>query len=277
MIAEILARAAPLLFAALGALASEYAGVLAVFMEGTITLAGFVCIAVTGATGNPAAGIACAALASMALLLSVALFTEKTRANPFITGLAVNFLAAGLIPRLSIAWFGTQGVIPLARFPQATVSPLHPEIFRAVAFPAGIAMALLFALFLRFTRDGLALRISGSSPDALAAHGIDPARYRTASWVLAAFFAALSGSALTLGLGAYVPNVSAGRGWTALAAVYLGYRNPLLCVAAVLVFAGAGYLTDILQGTGHIPATVILGLPYALALLVFVFVRKKGR
>ena len=145
----------------------------------------------------------------------------------------------------------------------------------SAAVTAALASAILLALFLRFTQGGLGLRISGSSPDVLTARGVSASGCRTASWVTAAFFASCAGSVLVLDLGAYVPNVSSGRGWTALAAVYLGYKKPLLCVVAVLVFAVAEYATNILQGTGRIPATVILGLPYALALLVFVLVRRK--
>lgn len=275
MIAEILTMAAPLLLATLGALASEYAGVLAVFMEGTITIAGFVCIAVTAFTGNPALGIAAACFASMLLLYAVAAFTEKTRANPFLTGLAVNFLAAGILPRLSSALFGTQGVVSLASVAPNAAAAVDSAFYRAASFPVALSLAAAFALATICTRAGLILRITGSSGEALAARGIDAGKYRAASWMIAAAFGALAGCTLTLGLGAYVPNVSAGRGWTALAAVYLGFKNPILCVASALVFAGAGYLADIIQGTGRVPTTVVLGLPYALALLVFVFVGKK--
>ena len=270
MIADILAQAAPLLFATLGALASEYAGVLAVFMEGTITIAAFSCAAIAYTSGSAALGVAGSALVTMALLFAVARFTERTRANPFITGIAVNFLAAGLIPRLSTLLFGTQGVVQIS----SRVS-LAGESVRNAGFPAALSLAVAFALFLSQTRQGLSLRNAGSAPDALAARGLEPGRYRSLSWVIAAFFASLAGSELVLGLGAYVPAISAGRGWTALAAVYLGYRSPLLCVIAVIVFSSASYLTDILQGTGKIPATLILGLPYALALAAFVIARKK--
>ena len=267
-IPTILAISAPLLFATLGALCTEYAGVLAVFMDGAITLSGFVCIAVTGATGSPLAGFFAACLASVALLFAVARFTARTRANPFLTGLAVNLLASGITSWCSSAWYDTRGVIALA-------SPV--SFPRNLAFPFAFLAAALLAAALRSTRAGLNLRITGSDPDVLTARGVDPARYRVASWCAAAFFAACAGSVLTLGLGAFVPNVSSGRGWTALAAVYLGYRNPLLCVASCVAFAGAEYLTTVIQGLGRLPSTVILGLPYALALLVFILVPGKKR
>lgn len=268
-ISEILTMAAPLLFATLGALCSEYAGVLAVFMDGAITFAGFVCIAVTGATGSPLAGFAAAAVSTILLLFGVARFTEYTKANPFLTGLSVNLFVSGITSWLSSAWYGTRGVITLASLGVSASIP------RNLGFPAAVGAALLIACMLRFTSIGLHLRITGSSADALRARGVSPARYRTLSWCIAAFFAACAGYVLTLNLGAFVPNVSAGRGWTALAAVYLGYKNPLLCVGAVLIFSAAEYSTNVLQGLGNIPSTMILGLPYLLALLVFIFIRQK--
>lgn len=280
VIGAIFGMAAPLLFATLGALCTEYAGVLAVFMDGAITFAGFVCIAVTGATGSPLAGFMAAALATVTLLYAVAKFTEYTRANPFVTGLAVNLLVSGVTSWLSAAWYGTRGVLALsalnpAAFAAAPVAGFFP---RALASPASLAAAILLALILRYTGFGLKLKITGTSSDVLTARGVSPGRYKILSWCIAAFFAACAGSILTLNLGAYVPNVSAGRGWTALAAVYLGFRNPLLCVGAVLLFASAEYATNVMQGFGNVPSTLILGLPYALALLVFIVIpRSRGR
>ena len=266
---EILTMAAPLLFATLGALATEYTGVLAVFMDGAITFAGFICIAVTGETGNPWLGFAASASCTVALLYSVAKITEFTRANPFLTGLSVNLLAAGVTSWMSAAWYGTRGVVALSTLGTAV------EFHRELAFPAAIVSAFLFAAFIRYTRAGLNLKITGSSAAVLTARGVSPARYRTASWCIAAFCAACAGSLLTLDLGAYVPNVSAGRGWTALAAVYLGYKNPLLVIGAVILFSAAEYSTNVIQGLGNIPSTMILGLPYALSLLVFVLIPQK--
>ncbi|ULQ59078.1 ABC transporter permease [Brucepastera parasyntrophica] len=267
---SILTISAPLLFATLGALCSEYAGVLAVFMDGTITLAGFLCIMATAVTGSPLLGFLFSAGCTVLLLFAVSVFTEKTRANPFITGLSINLFAAGITSWLSVMLYGTRGVISLTEISGRSASFVTP-FFSSSAMPAAaLAAAVLLFFIVRYTSFGLNLRISGAAPDVLTIRGISPSRCRTASWCIAGFFAACAGAALTLRLGAFVPNISSGRGWTALAAVYLGYRNPLLCIPAVLIFASAEYITTVLQGTGNIPATLILGLPYALALLVFI-------
>lgn len=270
----VVSMSAPLLFATLGALVTEQAGVLAVFMDGAITFSAFVCIAVTYATGNPVLGFLAAAAASVLLLALIAYFNETTGANPFITGLAVNLLAAGLTSWLSVVIFGTRGVVALPTAAGSTISgAAQSSLITALPFIAAIGLALV----LRYTSFGLTLRATGSDPDFLSARGIKPARYRVASWCIAAFFAAAAGSYLALGLGAWVPNISAGRGWTALAACYLGSRNPIACIAACLLFSLAEYWSNVIQGTGAVPATLILGLPYILALVSFILIpaRKK--
>jgi len=266
LIPAILTMAAPLLFATLGALVSEYAGVLAVFMDGAITLAAFACIAVTSVTGSALAGFFAAVGATVFLLYLIARFNEATGANPFITGLSVNLLANGLTSWLSSLLFGTRGVIALSSSVTLIAFP------RGTAAIAALAATLVLAFILNFTRFGLNLRITGSAPDVLASRGISASKYRIFSWCIAAFFAACAGTELALSLGAWVPNISAGRGWTALAAVYLGYKNPLLCLLAVVLFAAAEYSTNVIQGTGYLPATAILGIPYILALLAFILI-----
>ncbi len=256
----------PLLFATLGALISERAGVLAVFMDGAITLSGFIVIAVTITTGNPVLGFLCSSLLTTGILMLLAWFAEHTRANPFLVGLSVNFLATGATSWFSSRLFGTRGVVTLAEADIAGKIPGSWSV--AVALVA----AILVWWFLKYTLVGLKLTASGPAPQSLTVRGSNPARYRIASWGIAGFFAVCAGSVLAFNLGAYVPNLSAGRGWTALAAVYLAYRKPLPCIAAVLVFSVAEYITTILQGTALIPASIILGLPYALALLVFLFI-----
>jgi simple sugar transport system permease protein len=301
-VTEILIAAAPLLLAAMGALFTEYAGVLAVFLEGIINLAAFLCFSLTVFTGNTAAGIVSAAAICAALILAVSVFTAKTGANPFLTGLAVNLFSGGIIPVLSSLWFGTRGVISpellLAGFGgqslgQDAAGLSVPELFAggtalsriAVTAAVWIGAALLIPL-LKYSRWGLRFRISGSDPEVLSARGISPERYRILSWLLAALCAAAAGCILTMRLRAFVPNVSSGQGWMALAAVYLGRRRPAGVMGAALVFTAAQYGVTLLQGlsagggeaaqavyTGG--ATLLLALPYLVALLWFVFSRRR--
>jgi simple sugar transport system permease protein len=271
---EILIAASPLLLASMGALFTEYTAVLAVFLEGIINLAAFLCFSFTVFTGSEAAGICCAIALCAVLILAVSVFTAKTGANPFLTGLGVNLFSGGIIPVLSSLWFGTRGV-------------LSPELSGAEVFTGGTAFsrigvtiavwiaAVLIIPLLKYSSWGLRLRISGSDPDVLSARGISPERYRIFSWLLGALCAAAAGCILTMRLEAFVPNVSAGRGWMALAAVYLGRRRPLGVIAATLIFTAAQYGVTLLQGFSAGGATLLLALPYLVARLWFVLFRKE--
>jgi simple sugar transport system permease protein len=262
-ILHIAIYATPLLLASLGALASERAGVLAVFMDGAITLAGCVAVTAAHATGSAGLGLASALMATVGLLALVAVFTEKTGANPFLTGLSVNLLSGGLTSWISASVFGTRGVVELV----VREAPLvySPGTATILAFASVVPLALAS----RRTTWGLRLFHSGESPEALEARGFSPARYRVASWSLAAAFAALSGTHLAYALGAFVPSLAAGRGWTALAACYLGNRRVIPTALAVLFFSAAEHAANALQGTG-IPGTLILGFPYAISLAAFI-------
>jgi simple sugar transport system permease protein len=109
--------------------------------------------------------------------------------------------------------------------------------------------------------------------------GIRPGLYFEGAWAFAAFLAALDGASLTFRVGAYAPSGIAGRGWIALAAVYLGFRKPWGVVLAAIVFSFAERLGYGVQSFGTLPATALLGLPSTLALLLYFFVmlfRRRG-
>ncbi len=270
----ILKISAPLLFAVLGALITEYSGVLAVFMEGGISLSAFFCVWFTIVTGSLFAGVSAALVLTPAVLSAAALFTVKTKANPFLTGLSVNLFAAGFIPWASGFFLKKKGGISFEEFlPEMKFLPIN----NLLPFFAALTMAAVLFLLLRFTPEGFALRYSGEAPGVLTASGKNPDKYKIASWAAAGFFSACAGCVLVLRLGAYTSGISAGRGWTALAAVFLGRKNPLLCVLAVIVFSSAEYATNIAQGAVKIPAGILLSFPYFFALIFFIFSSYKNR
>ena len=124
-------------------------------------------------------------------------------------------------------------------------------------------------VFLKYSRDGLYLRVTGSDADVLKAKGVNPENLRSLSWCLAALYAALAGILLTLRLSSFVPNISSGRGWMALAAVFLGKKKPLRIVAAVIIFCLADIFSANIQNyiTG-IPTSLLISLPYLVSLLL---------
>ncbi len=271
MIASILASAAPLALAGIGGLISETAGSLAVFLEGFMTLGSFFAWTGTKAFGSPVAGCLAAAAAAGAVGYSMARFIKSSGANSFIVALSLNLAAGGTVDALSVAWYGTKGVL---RDPSApAVGSLPFIVAAALIVPAA-------ALVLGKTRIGLRLRAAGRDPQALRERGADPERYKAGAWATAAALASLAGAALTFRIGAYAPGGVAGRGWIALVIVYLGFRNPFGVAAAAVAFACAEYAAGVAQGSGAVPATLLLGLPSALALVLFAAssaMRKKRR
>jgi simple sugar transport system permease protein len=279
MIDGLFTSAAPLMLAGLGALLTELCGVLGVFIEGFMSLGAFFGWIIAGWTGSVFWGVLITSAASALSGWGLARFVHVSGANPFIAGLALNLAAGGLTGSLSDLWFGTKGVLrnPNIPIPRAWHIPLVKDIPLAGSLISGhlpfVYVAWVFiilaALVVEKTPAGLRLRASGLSAGAAVERGIHPARYREGAWAAAAFLAALAGAALTFRVGAYAPGGVAGRGWISLAAVYLGFRRVWGVAAAALVIALAERAGVGAQMLGALPATVLLGLPSALALILY--------
>jgi simple sugar transport system permease protein len=279
MIAAILASASPIMLAGLGALLTDIAGSLGVFMEGFMILGSFIAWTAAHATGSAFIGTAAAAFISTLLGWALARFVRFSLADPFIVALALNLAAGGIADALSVAWFGTKGVLSDPSVPAAAA--IHLPLIGSVPILGALlsghgpfvylswAAVLATALVVSRTRVGLRLRAAGRSSEALAERGVDPRRYRAGAWAAAAALGALAGAALTFRIGAYAPGGVAGRGWIALAVVYLGFRNAWGVAAAAILFAAAEQLSSTAQGVGSVPATLLLGLPSALALVLY--------
>jgi simple sugar transport system permease protein len=281
MIRDLLSSAAPLMLGSLGALLTELSGALGIFIEGFMTLGSFFSYIFANRTGSAAAGIILTAVLAGFVGGGLSRFVYATGANPFIAGLALNLAAVGITDSLSIMWFGTKGVL---HNPQLPVSgPVTIPFLERIPFFGRIlsgerpsvyaawGLTLLTALIINRTWIGLRLRASGLSIMAAAERGIRPQRYRERAWAAAAFLAALAGAALTFRVGAYVPGGVAGRGWICLAAVFLGFRHIWGVAMAALVFALTERIGLGIQAFGTLPATVLLGLPSALALVLYTF------
>jgi simple sugar transport system permease protein len=264
MIRSLLDSAAPLMLGSLGALFTELAGALGIFIEGFMSLGSFFSWIIAGKTGSVMAGTALTALLAGIAGWALARFANATGANPFITGLALNLAAGGITETLSIAWFGTKGVLrnPNLAIPEPLFGA-QPSVYAAWGF------TIFAALLIGRTRLGLRLRSSGKSPLAARERGLRPERYREFAWAAAAFLAALAGAALTFRVGVYAPGGIAGRGWICLAAVYLGFRRVWGVAAAALIFTLAERIGMGFQIFGALPPTALLGLPSALALTLY--------
>ncbi len=267
----IIPIASLLLLITTGALYTEYAGRMALFLDGIINLSAFLCFAFTFATGNIFIATCLSCFLCTALTFALERLATKCKADMFLVSLAMNLFFSALASLISSLAFGTRGVLysNLVMFDAKTVRLVTSAL--CIVFSAALIALLVF------TREGLRFRITGSSPQVLDAQGISSDTYRALSWICAALTSSFAGCALCMRLSSFVPGMASGRGWTALAAVFLGRKNPLLVILAVLVFAVAEYASSYIQNIPQfagISSGLLLALPYLLALLLMFFSKR---
>lgn len=261
---QLFRTTAPLLVTSTGVLVSEYAGVMTIFADGFISFGGFLSYCFMVQTGSPFVSVFFSTAICTVLGYGAAFVTQKLRANPFLTGLALNIAVTGIISFLSVVFFGTRGVLASSQYnlPEGAVS--------GMVWCAWF-LSLLVVLMLVFTKAGTYIRITGSAPEVMKVRGLSPERWKAVSWAIAAFCAAFAGNLLSIHLGSFVPHLSAGRGWTALAAVFLGRKKVYGVFLGVLVFGLAEYVGNNVQRIAffeNVPSALLLTLPYIAALLL---------
>jgi len=266
----------PLALAALGETVSEKAGVINIGLEGSI-IAGALGGALGALTfGGAGPGVAAGAAAGSLVALVFALFVVGLGADQIITGTAVTLGGLGMTGAIYQARFGVTGTelsLPTLgplRIPLLADLPiLGSAIFDQAPtayFAYAAAPALWYYLFR--TRPGLELRAVGESPDAAQAAGVRVLRIRFLATVFGGALAGMAGAHLALAhAGTFAENMSAGRGFIAIAVVVLGRWNPVMVLFAALFFGAASALQFFLQALGlDLPYQLFLALPYLLTL-----------
>jgi ABC-type uncharacterized transport system permease subunit len=254
---------APLLLASSGALISEYTGRMALFLDGIINLGAFLCFFFTIKTGSLFSGCVATIICCIVLLLPISRLVEHFKADSFLASLALNLFTNAVVSLFSSFAFRTRGVLTSPLF---TFSSFSVRIWTTAA---AIISSVLLIIWLKYSRQGLYLRITGSDSDVLKSRGVNASWYRTASWCIAAAYGAGAGCILSIRLSSFVPNISSGRGWIALAAVFLGKKKTAAVITAVFIFSLAEYLADNIQNRfPGIPSFFLISLPYFIALLL---------
>jgi simple sugar transport system permease protein len=126
------------------------------------------------------------------------------------------------------------------------------------------------AVVIYITPFGLRTRATGLGPSTVASLGLNPTGYQLKAILISGFTCGLAGAVLTLKLGAFVPNITAGRGWIALVAIYLGNKTPLGVVIASFIFGLAEALSNYAQGAINIPADFVLAFPYIITVVAMI-------
>lgn len=265
--------AVPLLLAALGETLAEKAGVINVGMEGMMLAGALAGFATAYAAHSPWAGAGAAALAGAALAALFAALTVGLGADQVVAGTAINILALGLTgvffraqPQLNEATAASFAPLPLPFRHPAIVSALLEQ--NALGWLAWALVPLVWVLLFR-TRWGLRLRASGERPQAADGAGVRVAHVRVVAALMGGALAGLAGAYLSLGYTVgFGENMTAGRGFIALAVVILGRWNPFGVAAAALLFGLASALQFQFQASStRFPYQFFLALPYLLTLL----------
>ncbi len=279
LIASTLRLSTPLILASLGGLYSERGGVINIALEGMMLAGAFTAATVTALTGNPWVGVSMAILVGMTVALMHAAATITWRADQVVSGTAINLLFLGVPALLSGAIFNSTGATPqLARdqvLPDVTIFdplrfPALASIFnqKPLVYLAFILIAVT-AYVLTRTPFGLRLRAVGENPEAADTAGVKVARMRYAGVLISGALAALGGAYLSIGQNSlFTRNMTAGRGFIALAALIFGKWNPVGALLACLLFGLAEAIAIRMQGTVNLPNQFIQMIPYLLTIVV---------
>lgn len=270
----------PLLLAAMGGLFSELSGMLNIALEGLMLIGAFGSVVFAHYSGSMLVGILMGVLCSLLLAAMLGAVTLYLKSNVFITGLAANLFASGLTVVLSFKLFGNKGVVvfqEMGRLPTLNIPfieriPLLGDLLSGHSGFVYLAWFLLAvcAFVLYRTPFGMRLRAAGLHEKTLVSLGMKPDRYRFTAFLISGFTCALGGALLTLNLGAFVPNITSGKGWIALVVIFLGQKRPLGLLLAAFTFGFADSFSNYAQGLWNIPADFILAIPYVFTLLAMV-------
>jgi len=284
--------AAPLVLAALGGLFAERSGIVDIGLEGKMLVSAFAAAATAAVTGSAWAGLAAGIAAAVLVGLVHGFACITHHGNQVVSGMALNITISGLTVVLGYAWFHEGGQTPLlgpgARFapielPGAAALAAVPGlglVYREVlsghnilVYIAAVAVPAVAWIVYR-TRFGLRLRAVGESPGAVDTAGISVSAVRYRALAVSGVLCGLSGAYLSIAHNAsFIRDMSAGKGYLALAALIFGQWRPLPTLGACLLFAFADVVQARLQGTplplvGVVPVQLIQAIPYVLTVLL---------
>jgi simple sugar transport system permease protein len=277
LIASTFVFSTPLIFAGIGGMFSERSGVVNIGLEGMMLMGAFWGVYGADKTGSWAGGLAVAMLAGGLMALVHAFFAIQLRADQIVGGTAVNFLAIGItgyfffqlyhgqdvpvgvptIPRVNIPWIGH------LHFLGPAIGHLNLMVWLSFA----LVVVSYFVVFK--TPIGLRIRACGEHPRAADTVGINVYAVRYGSVVMSGILAALGGAYLSIGFGggAFTDNMTAGRGFIALAALIFGNWRPFGTFYAALLFGFSTALAYRLPVYSGSAATLFQTLPYVLTLI----------
>ena len=270
LLSSTLVWATPLTFAAIGGMFCERSGVVNIGLEGMMLAGAFFGALGADKFGSWELGLVSAAVAGGAFALVHAVMAIHLRADQIVSGTAINFLALGVTGYFFIQIYGTNGTPGnLPRIPDVNIGFLG-SVFGHLSLMIWLSFALLIVAHITLFKTAIGLRIRsvGEHPRAADTVGISVYGTRYAAVVLSGMLAALGGAYLSIGyLGSFSENMTAGRGFIALAAVIFGNWRPFGAFAAALLFGGSTALSFRLAQPWGNASVLFQALPYVLTLI----------
>ncbi|MBD8554653.1 ABC transporter permease [Rhizobium sp. CFBP 8762] len=278
----VITASTPLVLAALGELVTERSGVLNLGVEGMMIMGAVCAFAATNLTGSPYIGVLAGVVSGAAFSLLFGFLTLTLVANQVATGLALTILGLGLSGMIGESFVGLSGIkLPPLAIPVLSDIPyLGPLLFRQdLIFYLSIALIAGVNWFLFSTRAGLKLRSVGDNHASAHALGINVLRTRYLAVLFGGACAGLAGAQLSL---VYTPqwveNMSAGRGWIALALVVFASWRPWRIVAGGYLFGAVSISQLHAQALGiGVPSQFLSALPYLATVVVLVLISRNRR
>ena len=285
--------ATPLIFCAMAGIFSERSGIIDISLEGKMLMAAFVAAAVAYGTGSPWIGAVAAIVVSIIASLIHGFACITHRGNQVISGLAINILASGLTVIIGIALFRQGGQTPTlaktSRFnslelPLVDFFEQHIPIFGVIykelisghnilVWAAILSVGITYYVLFR-TTFGLRLRAGGEKPEAIDSAGISVTKMRFQAIIIAGILCGLAGVYLSTATGAgFVKEMTAGKGYIALAAMIFGKWRPVPALFACLLFGFLEAVAARVQGVeimliGEISSDLLIALPYLLTVIL---------
>jgi ABC-type uncharacterized transport system permease subunit len=267
-LAQTLRIAIPYLFAASGGVMSERAGLIGLGLEGYMLTGAFCGAVASYYSGNPWIGLLGAVAGGVAIALLYAVTAIRFRGDQVVIGIAINLLVIGVTRFFLRLAFHSSANSP--RVPGFGVERTGSGFLALAGNPLiwlGILAVIAVAWLLYRTPFGLRVRAVGEHPAAATSVGIHVDRVRYLSAALSGMLAALGGAYLALDQHQFSAEMTAGRGFIALAATIFGRWDPFRAALACLLFAAAETLQIQLQGAQLIPSQFVEMIPYALTII----------
>jgi simple sugar transport system permease protein len=285
-LAATIRMATPLIFCAMAGLFSERSGVIDIGLEGKMLAAAFAAATVAAETGSPTIALLAAVVVAVLLSLVHGFACITHRGDQVVSGVAINITAAGLTVVLGHAWYARGGntpdLAPDQRFMPITLPgaaalrdvPLIGQVYfhiisgHSLLTYAAVALVPLVWFILYRTRFGLRLRAAGEAPAVVDTAGIPVLRLRYTAVMIAGLLCGFAGTFLSISQNAtFQKEMTAGRGFIALAAMIFGKWRPWPAFFACLLFGFLDAIAIRLQGVavaglGQVPVPLIQALPY---------------